>query len=143
VWCWGVRTAAIAATACVGFACGSDRPVRVYAGETDQHFPVRVRVSGDRERLTFRIVWACPVVAGLGPITTTLAGMPVLVSAADTFSEDVDYSYPLSASTRARVRGQISGRLSGANEITGVFHPELTTGRARCDPGAIAFTART
>jgi hypothetical protein len=129
--------------------CGSAKPVRVYTGETDQNLPVRVRLSGDRERLTYRIVWQCPVVAGLAPITTGLDGMPVLVSAADTFSYDVDYTYPLSEATRARVQGQMSGRLSGRGLITGVFHPQLTyvdpasAGRARCDPGAISFTART
>jgi hypothetical protein len=101
-------------------------------------------MAGDRDRLTFRIVWACPVVAGLAPVTTALGGMPITVSAADTFSHDVSYTYALSASTRARVHAQISGRVNGDDTITGVFHPELMLGGARgasCDPGAIAFSA--
>jgi hypothetical protein len=88
------------------------------------------------------------VVAGLAPVTTELRGMPVVVSSADTFATDVDYTYALSDTTRARVQGQVSGRLSRGGLVSGVWHPQLTyedpesPAPTRCDPGAIAFTAR-
>ena len=138
------------AAACValGIGCGGASPARIYSGETDQRFPVRIRVAGDGKRLTFRIVWSCPVVAGLAPLTTHLRGMPVVLSQADTFATDVDYTYALSDATRARVQGQLSGRLTSGGGASGVWHPRLTyedpesPAPTHCDPGAIAFTAR-
>jgi hypothetical protein len=136
----------------VGSGCGdTSGPGHRYAGTTDQRQPVAVRVNGDGTRLTFRIVWEarCSVLGGLAPITTSLRGMPVVVSGADTFADQVDYSYPLNASATARVRGQVAGRLSDAHVVTGVWHPVLiyedpgTGERSRCDPGPIAFIART
>ena len=143
--------AVFGAVLAVGSGCGDAAgPGRRYAGMTEQREPVVVRVNGDGTRMTFRIVWdaRCGVLGGLAPITTSLRGLPIVVTEFGTFVDDVDYAYPLNVSATARVRGQVSGRISRERLVTGVWHAVLTyedTGsgeRARCDPGPIAFTAR-
>jgi hypothetical protein len=144
--------AVLGAVLVVGSGCGgAGGPGRRYAGATEQRQPVVIRVNGDGNRMTFRIVWDARcggALGGLAPITTSLRGLPVVVSQFGTFDEDVDYTYPLNVSATARVRGQVSGRISGDRLVTGVWNPLLTyedavSGeRSRCDPGPIAFTAR-
>lgn len=139
-----------AALVVAGGCGGGDKPGRRYVGQTEQRQPVAVRVNGDGNRMTFRIVWdaRCSVLGGLAPITTSLRGLPVVVSGADTFAEHVDYTYPLNASATARVRGQVYGRISDRRLVTGLWHPVLiyedpvSGQRSRCDPGSIAFSAR-
>jgi hypothetical protein len=152
VSCSAAKGLAVCAALVVGAGgCGgSDGPGRRYAGMSEQRQPVVIRVNGDGTRLTFRIVWDahCDLLGGLAPITTSLRGMPVVVSGADTFVDDVDDTYPLNASATARVQGQLSGRLSNGRLVTGLWHGVLlyddpgTGERSRCDPGPIGFTAR-